>query len=378
VGKKILVVDNNPVVVRILTHFLSGLGHEVQTAADGLAALHILNDFTPDVVITDLVMPNIGGDKLCRIIRDLPHLSHTLVVILSAIAAEAEADLESCGADVCIAKGTEGNVKQHLLEVLEQAEQRKSATLFDADLTLGLDQVHHREVTQELLASRRHLEKIVHHLTDGVCELGRDGRITYVNPTVVNLTGMREEKLLASDFGELFALHDRDRLRRELQRQETSPFTIDQDPPLAIHGHAVNLYCLPLEVEGENSLVVIIHDISSRLAGEQALAAAASRFAALFEQLPEGALLLDEIQGSLPRITACNQTGAALLNLPPEQVRGQSLDHLFPDAANDLAAALLQVRQNHRPQKFSPAGSKLIFRLGLLDGREAILFFRPA
>lgn len=375
-GKKILVVDNNPVVVRILAHFLSGLGHEVQTAGDGLAALHILNEYTPDVVITDLVMPNIGGDKLCRIIRDLPHLSHTLVVILSAIAAEAESDLKTCGADVCIAKGTEGNVKKHLIEVLERAEQRKSETLFDTDLTLGLDQVHHREVTQELLASRRHLEKIVHHLGDGVCELGRDGRITYANPAAILLSGLREEKLLASDFCELFPSYDRDRLRRELTRRESDPFVIEQDPPLALHDNAVSLYCLPLATEGEKSLVVIIRDISRQLAEGQALTAAAARFTAFFEQLPQGALLLGEEQNGPARITACNPAGAALLGMSAEQARGRNLAELFPEA--DLATALLRLRQNGRPEDCSPATGGLKFRLGLLGGQETVLFFRPA
>jgi len=70
--KKILVVDNDPVVLRLMTNFLEKKGHQVLTAKDGLFALDVLKTHTPDVMFIDLVMPNIGGEKLCRIVRSMP------------------------------------------------------------------------------------------------------------------------------------------------------------------------------------------------------------------------------------------------------------------------------------------------------------------
>ncbi|MCK5604290.1 response regulator, partial [Candidatus Pacearchaeota archaeon] len=104
-GEKILVVDNNPVILRLLTHFLQKEGHSVKTADDGLSALEVLQSFHPDILIIDLIMPQISGDKLCRIVSNQPKFDNTLIVILSSIAAEGNIDFISLGADACVAKG---------------------------------------------------------------------------------------------------------------------------------------------------------------------------------------------------------------------------------------------------------------------------------
>ena len=72
--KNVLVVDNNPVILKFMTNLLEEKGCQVQVAEDGLAGLDILESYVPDVIFADLVMPNISGDKLCRIIRKKPGL----------------------------------------------------------------------------------------------------------------------------------------------------------------------------------------------------------------------------------------------------------------------------------------------------------------
>jgi two-component system KDP operon response regulator KdpE len=65
----ILVVDDEPQITRVLKTTLSSQGYGVRTASDGDEALQILKEWTPDLVITDLRMPNLGGLELCRQIR---------------------------------------------------------------------------------------------------------------------------------------------------------------------------------------------------------------------------------------------------------------------------------------------------------------------
>jgi two-component system, OmpR family, KDP operon response regulator KdpE len=65
----ILVVDDEPQITRVLKTTLSTQGYGVRTASDGDEALLILKEWTPDLVITDLRMPNLGGLELCRQIR---------------------------------------------------------------------------------------------------------------------------------------------------------------------------------------------------------------------------------------------------------------------------------------------------------------------
>jgi two-component system KDP operon response regulator KdpE len=65
----ILVVDDEPQITRVLKTTLSTQGYGVRTASDGDEAIQMMKDWTPDLVITDLRMPNLGGLELCRHIR---------------------------------------------------------------------------------------------------------------------------------------------------------------------------------------------------------------------------------------------------------------------------------------------------------------------
>lgn len=65
----ILVVDDEPQITRVLKTTLSSQGYAVRTASDGDEAAQLLKEWTPDLVITDLRMPNMGGLELCRHIR---------------------------------------------------------------------------------------------------------------------------------------------------------------------------------------------------------------------------------------------------------------------------------------------------------------------
>jgi two-component system KDP operon response regulator KdpE len=66
---RILVVDDEPQIGRVLRRSLSARGYEVQVAVNGEEAMGIFNTWKPDLVITDLSMPNMGGLELCRRLR---------------------------------------------------------------------------------------------------------------------------------------------------------------------------------------------------------------------------------------------------------------------------------------------------------------------
>ncbi|MDH5299684.1 MAG: response regulator, partial [Desulfobulbaceae bacterium] len=115
--KKILIVDNSTFFLRLLDKLLTDEGHQVQSAPDGLAALDVLKTFQPEVIFIDMVMPRISGDRLCRIIRNMPGLQGIYLVILSAIAVEEQLDFTAFGADACIAKGPYQEIKRHVCSV---------------------------------------------------------------------------------------------------------------------------------------------------------------------------------------------------------------------------------------------------------------------
>ena len=67
--RHILVVDDEPQITRVLRTSLASQGYDIRVANDGETALEIVKDWTPDLVITDLSMPNMDGLELCRRLR---------------------------------------------------------------------------------------------------------------------------------------------------------------------------------------------------------------------------------------------------------------------------------------------------------------------
>ena len=91
-NKKILIVDDNRMMVSFMIKTLEQDGHEVFSAEDGLGALEMLTSLTPDIMFIDLVMPRIGGTKLCQIIREMSRLKDCYIVIVSGAVGEMDLD----------------------------------------------------------------------------------------------------------------------------------------------------------------------------------------------------------------------------------------------------------------------------------------------
>lgn len=100
--RNVLVVDDEPQITRVLRTTLGGQGFVVRTAGDGDEALEVMREWTPDLVITDLAMPNLTGLELCRRIRTK---SHVPIIVLS-VRGEEKTKVEAldAGADDYVTK----------------------------------------------------------------------------------------------------------------------------------------------------------------------------------------------------------------------------------------------------------------------------------
>lgn len=79
-ARKILVIDDEPQITRVLRRSLTAHRYDVRIAADGEAGLELFRDFHPDLVITDLSMPEISGIEVCREIRKTSEIP---IIVLS-------------------------------------------------------------------------------------------------------------------------------------------------------------------------------------------------------------------------------------------------------------------------------------------------------
>ena len=81
---KILVVDDEPDILEILTYNLEKEGFLVETAVDGEEGIQKAIKMQPDLIILDIMMPNIDGVEVCRNLRDKKQFENTLIAFLTA------------------------------------------------------------------------------------------------------------------------------------------------------------------------------------------------------------------------------------------------------------------------------------------------------
>jgi len=102
IKRNILVVDDEAQITRVLKTTLSSQGYGIRTAADGEEALHQMKGWSPDLIITDLRMPNMDGLELCRRVR---MESRTPIIVLSVKGEETiKVEALDAGADDYITK----------------------------------------------------------------------------------------------------------------------------------------------------------------------------------------------------------------------------------------------------------------------------------
>lgn len=99
---RVLVVDDEPQITRVLKTVLSSQGYEVRTSPDGESALSNFREWSPELVITDLYMPHMDGVELCRRIRE----GSTVPIIVLSVKGEERTKVEAldAGADDYVTK----------------------------------------------------------------------------------------------------------------------------------------------------------------------------------------------------------------------------------------------------------------------------------
>jgi CheY-like chemotaxis protein len=258
-SKKILVVDNDRFMLEFMSDLFRERGHEVVTAEDGLSALEILNNFVPDIAFIDLVMPNIRGDRLCRIIRNLPHLKNLFMVILSATTLEELTHFAELGANTAIPKGPFDEMGKQLLDLLDN---REDILAENPEVPPTPSQiVYQRKITKELLYAERHLETILNNISEGVFELNPAGKIIFCNNRGFSLTGTSEAALLGRDFVLLFGEKDRKTIENLLLKIGDGPPQISDGIPVEMNHQRVSLKLLPMEDHTGWSVIAIVSPV---------------------------------------------------------------------------------------------------------------------
>lgn len=83
-NKKVLVVDDDPVVIRLVKEILKNLGYEVETAKDGIDAMVMVKKEKPDLIVLDIMMPELNGYDVLRTLKFTDEYKDIPVLLLTA------------------------------------------------------------------------------------------------------------------------------------------------------------------------------------------------------------------------------------------------------------------------------------------------------
>ncbi|MBS3756060.1 MAG: response regulator [Desulfobacterales bacterium] len=259
--KQVMVVDNHPVMLKFMSDQLEKKGYLVTTAADGLSALETLKAFIPEVIFIDLVMPNITGEKVCQIIRSRRELKDCFIVVLSAIMAEEAPSFETCNADVFLAKCPFNQLSQYVDTIMQHLEQGRAESL--KGRILGAEQLFKREITMELLDSKKQYEATLNHMSEGLVELVAESTVVFANPAALDILDRPEEDLLSAEFAGLFAQADQDKICRHIAEALASGSQSEPDDPVEFNDKRINLKIIPVADENtRTSVLIILRDVT--------------------------------------------------------------------------------------------------------------------
>jgi DNA-binding response OmpR family regulator/anti-sigma regulatory factor (Ser/Thr protein kinase) len=162
---RILVVDDLPAAREVLAELLQPEGYVLQFAASGAEALRLALESPPDVILLDVMMPDMDGYEVCQRLRAAPQLAEVPILFLSALI-DRESRLRgfAAGADDFLAKP------------------------FDrAELRVRLRNITRLNRYRQLLAQRAEFQWVVEQAASGVVLLNRDDTVRYANPRAVQL-----------------------------------------------------------------------------------------------------------------------------------------------------------------------------------------------
>ena len=266
---QILIVDNDPVFLALLAKFLKKDGFHVLTAKDGVSALKILKAVTPDVILLDLVMPNVSGDRLCRMIREMDTVVKDVYIILvTALASEGiTVDYLGMGANDCIAKASFNQTYKKINEALscfEKKAHRKKHDRFDRPA-----EILPRNLIGELISINRNHEAFMSNISEGRLELTEGGSVIFANPAAISIFGQPEIDLLSVKFVDLFPKQEQAGISKLLSaKKRRRPADCNLSFRLPSSREVV---VKALHIAHEKKYIVILRDVTEQKGFERAL-----------------------------------------------------------------------------------------------------------
>ncbi|MDB5769757.1 MAG: domain S-box, partial [Burkholderia sp.] len=216
---KILIIDDTPGNLRLLRKMLSDRGHQVHPAASGPAALHFLKSAIPDLILLDIVMPQMNGYEVCKQIkadertRDVPVIFiSTMEDVLDKVKA-----FTAGGVDYIVKPFHQEEVivriETHLLlrdlqKSLTQRVEQRTAELAAANERLRAEMAERESAQAALRLSEERFRALYHDTPSMYLMINPDGIIRLINRFGLTQLGYSAEELVGQSVLNLFHAGD--------------------------------------------------------------------------------------------------------------------------------------------------------------------------
>lgn len=125
-SQKVLIVDDEADILDLLKYNLAKEGYDVKTSTDGRKAVEIARSYHPDLVLLDIMMPHQDGVETCRQLREIPELSNSFIIFLTARSEEySEVAAFDVGADDYITKPIKPRALMSRISALFRRDSKK-------------------------------------------------------------------------------------------------------------------------------------------------------------------------------------------------------------------------------------------------------------
>ncbi len=186
--KKILVVDDDPDILLATSRIVKSAGYDVFEADNGKACIDLAKKQLPDLILLDVVLPDIDGFQVCEKIKKINELKNTFIILISGkrISPEEQAKGLKLGADGYITRPF------HSKEFIARIE--------------AILRIH--DVEKLLRESKQWLKTTLQSIGDAVVVTDENGKIKSINTVAEKITGWHEEEVIGFAFGEVFKIID--------------------------------------------------------------------------------------------------------------------------------------------------------------------------
>jgi PAS domain S-box-containing protein len=335
---RVLIVDDDRKIRDLLVDLLELEGYEVCAAPDGAEAIALALSFDPNIIVSDVVMPRVGGLELCRRLKEDPRTAYIPVLLISGLITSDDAGIEGLHAGADDYLDLPFRNEELLVKVARLVERHRI---------------------------EKHYREIVEHAADIIYTRDMDGYITSINEAGARFFGPTPVEMVGQHLSDMV---DAESAARDIAQTRIHPSNSPLRSTYALTDAHGSSKCLEgmLTVERDrhgNPIGVrgVVRDITEQKNAEAALKESEERYRSLVELSPDAIVVHRE-----GKFVYVNPAGVKLwgANTPEDLIGKSILDVVHPDYHDHAMERVDYIERFQRP---TPLAEQKCLRL---DGTE--------